>query len=196
MNYLVLSCYIVACLILVRNDVSGQMTTFTADLVEISVKGGSTLHDWTAECGEVVEYPSQLTLDIANDGVIEDFGFKVAVSSMDGGRGATMNNKINKALKGEQHPYITFKQTTPSSYLVNDNGQLTLTSSGLISLAGQEQKIDVTVIGEILEDRIVFTASHPMKLSDFDIEPPSAMFGQIKTKNDIFVHLSFTYKKI
>jgi len=34
-----------------------------------------------------------------------------------------------------------------------------------------------------------------MKLSDFDIEPPSAMFGQIQTKDDIVVHFNFIYNK-
>lgn len=172
-----------------------QGVPYNFESVVISIKGSSSLHDWAAKCGEIVDYPEQITLDPANSGTIPSFGFKVAVASMDGGRGASMNNKIYKALHSKEHPYVNFTQNEPATYQVDATGKLNLNSIGTVEIAGQSRSVSVKVTGTPDGDLLILSGSHPMKLSEFNIEAPSAMFGQIQTKDDIFVHFEFTYKK-
>jgi len=37
--------------------------------------------------------------------------------------------------------------------------------------------------------------NEPMKMTDFGIEPPSALFGQIQTKDEIVVVFTLVYKQ-
>jgi hypothetical protein len=173
--------------------VSAQEGTYTIDKetpFEVYVSGSSTLHDWKATVSTVTDYPE--SLKIGKDG-IENFTFKAAVSSMDGGRGSTMNNKIYKALKSETHPQITFEQQSPASIKALPGGQFKLTSTGLLSIGGKEKTVDVEVMGTKKDGKLVLQGSKPLKLSEFEIDPPSAMFGQIQTHDDVTVHFIFNY---
>ena len=81
-----------------------QSKTFVSieNAAEVAVSGGSTLTDWVVRTTDITGFPEELNIDMGNV-QIEDFDFKVNVTSMDGSRGAAMNNKIYKALLSEAH---------------------------------------------------------------------------------------------
>lgn len=162
---------------------------------QVTVTGGSTLHDWTVTCGAVEDYPSSLELLLKEGGAIETFAFSVEVKSMEGGRGSIMNTKILNALKAEEHPHIKYRQTAPAAISqVDSEGNFKLVSKGILQMAGVEKEVSVNVEGIFKGGVLSFKASHPMKMSDFEIEQPSAMFGQIQTKDDITVNFDFRYQ--
>lgn len=158
--------------------------------VEMYVSGSSTLHNWKATVGKVTGYPASITL---GENGIGSFSFKAEVESMDGGRGSTMNGKIYKALKSETHPQITFSQEGNAVIKALPDGQFQLTSTGKLSMAGVEKTISVEVSATKKDGKLIFQGEKPLKLSEFEIEPPSAMFGQIQTHDDITVHFTFNY---
>ena len=163
--------------------------------VQVAVTGGSTLHDWTVTCEVVQDYPSNLELTVKEGGEIESFAFSVEVKSMEGGRGSIMNTKIFNALKAEEHPYIKYRQTAPAKLgPLDSDGKFQLVSRGVLQMAGEEKEVSVDVSGQYKDGALTFTAGHPMKMSDFKIEQPSAMFGQIQTKDDITVNFDFRYQ--
>lgn len=162
---------------------------------QISVTGSSTLHDWNVTCGEVQDYPTSLQLMVKEGGEVESFAFSVAVKSMEGGRGSIMNTKIFNALKADEHPYIKYRQASSAKLGPLDNeGNFKLVSKGILQMAGVEKEVSVDVTGQFKDGILTFKASHPMKMSDFQIEQPSAMFGQIQTKDDITVNFDFRYQ--
>jgi len=159
--------------------------------VKVSVKGSSTLHDWEAVASEISEYPTSVTTDLSSSSAFENFGFKVTVKSLDGGRGASMNKKIRKALHSTEQPYIIYKSTHVTLELV-DEGQV-LKSKGIVSIAGKEMEIEVDASVKVVDTTLIISGSKALKMGDFNIEPPTAMFGQIKTRDDITVHFEFRY---
>ncbi|MCB0631408.1 MAG: YceI family protein [Saprospiraceae bacterium] len=161
---------------------------------EVYVSGGSTLHDWTATVNNVIDIPPTMTINLKEGGVIESFGFKAEGKSMEGGRGSTMDNKIYKAVKCDVHPYITYKQTAPAKLQAAGKDQFKLISKGIVSVAGMDKEIEVEVMASLKDGVLTFTGEEPMKLSDFEIDPPSALFGQIQTKDDITVHFTINYQ--
>ena len=184
------SCLLATLFVMTTHLISQEMTySFVA--AEVSIDGASTLHAWKVEAPDVSGYPEVIKFDVSNDGAIEDFGFQVAVATMDGGRGSSMNNKIYKALKSDEHPLVSYQQDEKADY----DADGVMTSSGTLEMAGVSKSITVDVVTAIEDGKVTFTASYPMKLSDFDIEPPSAMFGQIVTKDDIVVNFQFVYQK-
>lgn len=177
-------------------SLSAQEQTFVIDPeapYEVYVDGTSTLHDWTAQVGTVKDYPARLTLAPASGGTVASFGFKAEVNSMDGGRGSTMNGKIQKALKSDAHPDIVYEQAGPARITTMPDGQLKLQSSGSLSMAGVKKDVTVEVMGMLNGGKLVFKGSKALKMSDFNIEAPSALFGQIQTYDDITVHFTFNY---
>ena len=172
-----------------------QSKTFVSieNAAEVAVSGGSTLTDWVVRTTDITGFPEELNIDMGNV-QIEDFDFKVNVTSMDGSRGAAMNNKIYKALLSEAHPHIIYDQLKPTADFTSlEDGSFTLRSTGSISIAGIEKDSEVEVKGYVEDEKLILESSYALKMSSYDIDPPSAMFGQIQTKDDIVVNFKFIY---
>ncbi|MFK7978743.1 MAG: YceI family protein [Saprospiraceae bacterium] len=171
-----------------------QLATDTA--TTITVTGTSTLHGWTVAVNEVQDVPTTLTLSGENENTVDSFAFGVVINSMDGGRGASMNAKITNALQAATHPVISYQQNESAVISeVDDAGNFTLISKGLLKMVGMEKAIEIEVMGQKTDSGIILKGSKPLKFSEFDIEPPSAMFGQIVCGDDIAVNFEFRYQK-
>lgn len=163
---------------------------------EIVIKGSSTLHEWSAKAEIVTDYPSSLQFDSDKSLDIDGFEFKVAVESLDGGRGSAMNDKIYKALDATHHPHIHFRQTEPISLPnVSSSWKAVSDVTGELSMAGKTLPVTISLSVHRTADELIFSGSKALKMSDYGIAPPSAMFGQIVTEDDIVVHYTFYYKK-
>ena len=98
----------------------------------ITVTGTSTLHGWTVAVNEIQDIPQELIISGDDKNTIDSFAFGVVVSSMDGGRGASMNAKITKALQATAHPIITYQQKESAIISdMDDAGNFKLLSKGL-----------------------------------------------------------------
>jgi len=159
----------------------------------VTVTGTSTLHNWTVTCAEVQDVPGQLTLDPGNSGHIAEFGFKVPVQGMDGGRGSSMNDKIFEAFNSSEHPMVTYQQTAPASFTRSQSGELIITSTGTLTMAGVDKSVEIECTGTVQDGKLTITGSKELKMSDFNMTPPSAMFGQIQTNDDVVVSYEFQY---
>lgn len=171
--------------------VQAQEVTYQFEKVEVSITGTSTLHDWTVTASEVIDHPTDLALTEAG-GEISDFSFQVSVASMDGGRGPSMNDKIKKALQADEHPYVSFRQTAAS---VLDLATESFQAEGELTMAGITKPYSIQVQTDLDADRLEFTGQQSLLLSDFGIDAPSAMFGQIQTGDEVVVHFTYTYKR-
>ncbi len=162
---------------------------------QVEVKGSSTLHSWIAKAEDIHDLPTNLQLDIEKGGRIGEFSFHVSTNSLKSGRSNTMDNKIYKALKSSEHPNILFKQTEDVIVKgIEETGSFIIDVLGVLEIAGQSNPISVHVEGRLEEDILTFKGSKSLKMSDFGITPPTAMFGQIVTDDDIEVTFVFTYQ--
>jgi polyisoprenoid-binding protein YceI len=162
---------------------------------KIEVAGTSTLTSWTVKANEIKDYPENLAINLEDGGQIDQFSFGVVVSSMDGGRGAAMNAKVMKALQGAAHPIITYQQSEPAVLKSGEAGNFTLVSKGVLKMAGKERTVEIEAQAQKNDaGALVLKGSKPLKFSDLDIEPPSAMFGQIVCGDEIKINFEFTYQ--
>lgn len=168
----------------------GQDHLLRFDTAYVEITGSSTLHDWTVHASEITDYPLEIAIGEAQE--ISSFRFSVVVSSMDGGRGSAMNNKIYKALLSTEHPSINYVQHAPLA-LASEESLMSHTINSTLEIAGVSNQYDLDIQTERTGDRLSISTVQPLLLSDFDIEPPSAMFGQIKTGDEIEVKMTFRY---
>ena len=170
-----------------------QVSSYALDETSaISIKGTSTFHDWTATVGEfsgTLELGESFEAAKSKTLVVDKASLQFQVVSIDGGRGAAMNKKIKAALKSTEHPAISFEITQAQKAVIqkSDEGGV-LQVSGKLAIAGVSKDITLSLTNtEAPAGTLAFVAEYPMKLSDFEMEPPSAMFGQIVTGDDITI---------
>lgn len=101
-----------------------------------------------------------------------------------------MERDMYEALRSGQHPTIEFR----FSELVGgvnhdiDGGSYHATIAGVLSLAGAKRNVTIDVTAErIAPNRFRLRARLPLRMTDFRITPPTALFGMVKAKDDLTV---------
>ncbi len=157
-----------------------QDTYVLSTASNLQIVGTSSIHDWMVTA-EMIEGSLKLT-----NGVPETIKFQVSAIDLKSERGATMDNKMHHALKAEEHPQITFELTE----IKNSNTLL-----GIMVIAGVSKPVSVKVAMNIEKNSFSIIGEQPINLLDFEIEPPTAMFGQIIVGDVVTVKFDLVFEK-
>lgn len=150
------------------------------------IEGTSTIHNWTCEVGSV---SGVLSMDFGTL-AISKATVMVPSPSIDCENG-TMNKKVAQALSIKDYPAINFSLTNGTVTKTGDD--LIVHVSGLLELAGQSKEVSTTATATPLSNGLYKIAgSLPIAMSDFDIDPPTAMLGTLKTGNNVTVHFELS----
>ncbi|MDX1909308.1 MAG: YceI family protein [Bacteroidia bacterium] len=155
--------------------------------------GTSNIHNWTATVsgvsGEFWLGKEFVKKTVPAKGMkLEKAVVRFPVKNIDGGRGVTMNDRITEALKEPQYPQILFNMDEGIVTSVEDAvlRTFTLQVRGTLSIAGTSRPVTLDLKAQRLADgRYKFSGQKALKMTDFGIEPPTAMFGQIETGDDL-----------
>jgi polyisoprenoid-binding protein YceI len=158
----------------------------------ISVKGTSTLHDWEMKLNDL---QSTCAINPMADGGYEiaetRLSFK-AENLKSGNSG--LDDKAYEALKTEKHPTITFAQTEK---ITIQPGQQKFKTKvrGTLTVGGSAKPVELEVDGEQLQDgSFRVTGKKLVKMTDFGIEPPRAMFGTIRSGDAVTIEFDVTFR--
>ncbi|MBR9998488.1 MAG: YceI family protein [Cyclobacteriaceae bacterium] len=166
----------------------------------MSITGTSTIHDWTSKVNEVNgTYLFKENINqkkIARSGsIVESVKMEIPVLSIESPRGATMDNKTYNALKSEEHPNIIFEITQDEIKNITDSrsDKFQLDVTGNLTIAGFTREISLTLDGQKVDEKTLkFKGSFPVDMVTYKVEPPTAMFGQIKTGKDVSIDFELT----
>jgi polyisoprenoid-binding protein YceI len=150
----------------------------------MTVAGTSNLHDWTAE---VEKLKGSFMVKMMNGKIvdIQDFSIIIDAQSFKSSKGSIMNSKINDALSSKKHPQISYKLTKVEK-LTENPGTYRVNTTGTLNIAGVNQTVSIDAIGKILPNgNIEFTGNKKIKMTDFKVEPPTAMFGALTTGDEV-----------
>jgi polyisoprenoid-binding protein YceI len=160
----------------------------------VSLNGTSNLHDWEMKAAKG---KSEVSFAIGAGNKIESItklSFTLPVKNLKSDH-TGMDNNTYKALKSPDHPNFSFEMTSGvitstgiNSYLINCKGKL--------SIAGKTNDTEILATGvyDPSDKSITISGVKKMKMTDFNVAPPKALMGTIKTGNDISV--SYTIKFI
>jgi hypothetical protein len=101
-----------------------------------------------------------------------------------------MESDMYRALRSEQHPTIEFRFAELVGGVNHDiDGRSYHTRiAGVLSLAGTKRNVSIDVQAErITPNRFRLRARLPLRMTDFHITPPTALFGMVKAKDDLVV---------
>ncbi|MES2647921.1 MAG: YceI family protein [Bacteroidota bacterium] len=160
---------------------------FQSKSVAISLTGTSTLHDWEMKAGQG-KSESAFTIDANNKIIaISKLSFTLPAKSLKSEH-TMMDKNTYKALDTDKNPNISFVLTsgtvTPTS---NNNYQLHCV--GKLTIAGTTKTTDLTATGTYnpADKTFTITGVKAMKMTDYNVKPPTVMMGTIKTGNDISI---------
>ncbi|MBU3679436.1 MAG: YceI family protein [Candidatus Kapabacteria bacterium] len=106
------------------------------------------------------------------------------------------NSKINadlcSALQAEQFPFITIELHDAVIDRATSSGEtLDLRIAASLRITDQKRRIELRTKGKILSDgRYQFMALKALKMSDFGVDPPTALFGLIKVNDEIKINFN------
>jgi len=104
-----------------------------------------------------------------------------------------MDNNLYKALKADDTPDISYILATFDAVPGEIKDTFTLHTVGTLSVAGAENKIEIDVVAARMPDGSVTAKGLvPIKMTDYGIKPPTAIFGRLKTGNDVKVNFELT----
>ncbi|MCP4977463.1 MAG: YceI family protein [Maribacter sp.] len=155
-----------------------------SDESSLTVDGTSTLHDWTVTANTC---SGSLVVE-AN--VFKEISFDVEVASVISTRGATMDKKTHNALKKEEHPKVMFS-ATDITFSEGDNQSI----SGKMNVAGVEKDVSISASVNNSESSVQITGNYKITLQDYNMDPPTAMFGTIVVGDDVTVNFDLVFAK-
>ena len=157
-----------------------QQTLKLSEESTMSVTGTSTLHDWEAEVNEINANGSfqMNSNDLAE---VSSFSLTAKAESLESGKNS-MNKNIYEALKSESNPNITFQLKNIQSISGNK-----ITATGDLTIAGYTKEIEVSPEYKMNGNSITLTGEKAIDMTEWEIDPPTAMFGTIKTGEEVTI---------
>lgn len=175
---------IVFAMVMVMSLAINAQTTYEVKSHSLVIEGTSNIHDWTADAEDV---KGVFNLKVENGKIVEidRLSVKVNAKSLKGSKGSIMNSKINDALNTKKYPEISFNLSevtsisgTPENFKINTNGQL--------KISGVTKPVALSAVGRVISGgEIEFSGTTKFKMSEFNVSPPTALFGALTTSDEI-----------
>ncbi len=154
------------------------------------IDGTSNKSDWTVTATEMTGH---VTLNPTADTLqFEETRVVVASKKIVSNKSTIMDRLMYKALKATQHPQIEYALTSATvTAMAGDS--FTVDAVGNLMLAGVTKEITMPVEGKKLADgQYRFTGSYTLLMTDYKMRPPTAMFGALRTGDEVIVNFDLT----
>lgn len=171
----------------------GQTPYNNNGAAKVTIFGTSNIHDWEMESNQG---KAAATLTINPAGQLTAFtnlSFVMAVQTLKSGKGA-MDDNTYKAMKEKQFPTLQF--VAPSAALKSTGGtNYSYTTNGKLTIAGTTRDIVMNGTATVNADKsLTVTGTYALQMTDYNVTPPSIMFGTIKVGPPITVKFTLTLK--
>ena len=128
---------------------------------------------------------------VVKGGMVESVGeleFTVIVDGLKSGKSG-MDDNTYKALNEEKHPNIEYKLNSVERTAPSKDGISTIIiTKGTLTVAGFSKEVELKVAGKPNSDgSIQFVGRMVFNMTDFKIDPPTAVFGSILTGDEITI---------
>lgn len=163
------------------------------DGIDVVVKGTSSVRDW--EMDATVGY-GEANFIFKSDSVLtslDSLNFYIEVKDLKSGS-KKLNKHAHEALNSDDYKVINYKLF--SSTLTPDSLGYLLKTVGKLTISGVTKDIEMDVYS-VLNDNgsITCKGSYNLIMSDYDVDPPSLMWGAIKTHDAVILDFEVVYKK-
>jgi len=156
---------------------------------EVVISGTSNIHDWTVKVVDLTGSAKKTTE------AVNDVNITVDAKTLLSSKGSIMDGKMQEALKTESYPKIYYKSLT-CKILSENNGVIKISSTGNLTISGVTKSITVTSTCKPAQnENLEVSGSFYLLMTDFGIEPPTALFGSLETADKVTVSYKIVLQK-
>lgn len=153
------------------------------------VFGTSNLHDW-----EIKAESQQGNLVLNSDNDIKSLQISIEAESLKSGKSG-MDKNTYKALNTKSYKTIEFKYTKTTSIDKKDDNSYKLTIQGDLKVNGVTKNISMTIDVQVTNNNVTLTGKKTIKMTEFEVEPPTALLGTIKTGDEVTISFNSKFNK-
>ncbi len=179
---------------IVEEAFSRQVTYIPEEVSKLWIEGRSNINEF--EC-QANRYFGEATLfDEPNPDFLEEadqrvyLRVEIRVDGFECGR-SRMNRDLQQALKSDEFPEIVFMfdNATMLNGPQEDEDAFEIEVHGSLTVAGNTRNIRFVTRAYYLEhDKVRAIGNTKIKMSDFDVEPPTALMGLVKADDELKVN--------
>lgn len=156
------------------------------------LEGSSNLHDWSCDATEMTaEIRVRSHRDSTTGGEVPTALERVTVSvpvQRIGCANRQMDGNLRKTLRAKEYPTIQFAMTGGELAAPAEQGRLTVVARGELTVSGITRPIELRAEGTDTGDGALrITGTQDILMTDYGIQPPSALMGLLKTANLVLV---------
>jgi hypothetical protein len=196
-KYLQVLALVLICITDINNIGNSQSTYTIKDTKDFDIKlsGTSSLHDWEMKAlsttGEAhFVFKSGSETDLVS---IKSLSFALKVQDLKSDNKGLDKNAY-EALKSDEYKDIHYQLT--SSALSSEKEGYLIKSKGNLTVAGVTKEITMDVHGVVNDDGTVTSkGTYKLNMTDYNVKPPSFMWGAMKTGDAITLDFIVVYKK-
>jgi polyisoprenoid-binding protein YceI len=158
----------------------------------VTINGTSNLHNWNEKV-EAAQGSSDIIINGDGSFDINAVNLVMQVRSIKSDS-KIMDNNTYKALKADAHPEITLALAEPVKSAKVNGGAGTISAKCNLTIAGVTKAI-VMQVKVMMPDKnaMQFEGSQTVKMTDYGITPPVALFGALITGDEITIHFKTTF---
>ncbi|HLZ86378.1 MAG TPA: YceI family protein [Puia sp.] len=159
----------------------------------VTIAGTSNLRDWKESVSQV---SGAMEAEVNADGSIALHSIRISmeVLSIKSDMGRLMDNKTYEALKAADHPEILFTLSTPMNLTQVRDCERAIPVKGSLLLAGVCKPVTMLVKTiEVSQGKLQFEGCENLRMTDFGVRPPSALFGTMRASPDITIHFKTNF---
>lgn len=147
---------------------------------KVTINGTSSLHDWESTA---MDFHGNVGFVLQGDKIVEseDIFIAIVVKSIKSGK-SIMDKKTMQALKQSEFPTITFK-----SIQARCEENQKINCKGNLQVAGASNEVTAEVGYKLIEGVPEVSGRLKLLMTDYGVEPPEALFGTIKTDDEITI---------
>jgi hypothetical protein len=173
----------------------------------VEIDGTSNLHDWSIKgtliegyidvnetCRFNIAIEMEKLLALEKVKVSLKTHVEIPVKSLKSGHSG-MDDNTYKALRSRQYPKIIYNMEKVSVKTLPKPPDLTaeFDTVGRLSIAGVTRTLKMPVTVKALEDQqFEISGSTKIRMTDFGVTPPTAIFGLLRTGDQITIHFIWT----
>lgn len=178
--------FLFSMLLLMSGTLTGQALKIVPKNSVIIINGTSNLHDWKSKSEQI---NGELILSGSNQ--VKSFRLDIPVKSIKSGE-KLMDSKTYETFDANKHPNIAFRLTDVTNLqITGDNVHVVF--NGNLTMAGTTKKVTIKANGKnIKQGTYVFNGNVPLKMTDFQMKPPTALLGTLKVGDGIKLEFDIT----
>lgn len=164
--------------------------TFVVKSYDMKISGTSNMHDWKMKAKDA-SINAVWNLQAGKIADLSGLEFSMPVKGLKS-ESDLMDSRTYSTLKADKHQKINFKLV--SADVTQQGGQYLIKATGNLTIAGVTKSVVLMANGVMNNEKLItVTGSKKIKMSEWQIKPPSFMFGAMKVGDEVTIDFNLKF---